>query len=193
MIALSLGSVDDPFSRLAEFDRSPAHVVLVGEMAVGKTTTGALLASLLELAHLDSDRMLEESVGTNAARYGELFGTAALHRLELELFLEALRAPGRAVISAAASVVDDEEGRNAMLGHFVVWLHANPAVRAGRAQSGSHRRPLTAHAAATLHQTRTGFYRELSSLDFDTAEISPEAIALEISEFLRGPASRPGE
>ncbi len=129
----------------------------------------------------------------NAARYAELFGTAALHNLEAELFHEALRADARAVITPAASVVDEAQGRSSMLRHLVVWLHADPGVRFDRAREGEHRRPLTAQAAARLHESRADFYRELSSLDFDTAETSPEGIALQIREFLSGFRSRPGE
>src|SRR6185436_4954086 len=94
----------------------PKRIVLVGMMGSGKSTVGRALAQELGWPLLDNDALVRESVGRGGAE-------AELHEAEQEALVAAIRHPAPAVITAAASVVDDARLRS-MLPHSgtIVWL-----------------------------------------------------------------------
>ena len=117
------------------------HVVVVGLMGSGKTTLGKAVATALGWPHRDSDAELEAAHGRTARALGDDIGIERLHELELRLLLEALAAPEPSVISAAASTIDEPEGRAALAAPdvFVAWLRIDPETAARRARPGDHR------------------------------------------------------
>lgn len=117
------------------------HIVLVGLMGSGKTTVGQALADGLGRPFHDSDADLLTRTGRSARDIAARDGVVALHALELEHLLDAVRATQPAVISAAASVIDTPQGRAALASSDarVAWLRIDPAVAAERVQTGSHR------------------------------------------------------
>ena len=117
------------------------HIVVVGLMGSGKTTVGKALADALGWRHRDSDAELEATNGRTARELADDIGIQPLHDLELRQLLEAVAASEPSVISAAASTIDEPDGRAAMAdpGVFVVWLHVDPTTAGRRARPGDHR------------------------------------------------------
>ena len=96
-----------------ESDRADAvdkPIVFVGQMGVGKSTLGRLLASALDRPFVDSDEYIRRATGRNAREVAESVGVEDLHDLELEALADALTTDG-VVVAAAASVIDSERGR----------------------------------------------------------------------------------
>jgi shikimate kinase len=127
------------------------HVVVVGLMGSGKTTVGRALAAALDRAHRDSDEDIESAQGRTAREIAATDGVERLHALELAHLREILREPAASVVSVAASVIDEPEGRELLArpGIAVVWLRIDPATAARRASRGDHRpspEPLAAQA-----------------------------------------------
>ncbi len=117
------------------------HLVVIGLMGSGKTTVGKALAAALGWRHRDSDTELEATHGRTARQLGDDIGIERLHELELDLLLEALAAPEPSVVSAAASTIDEPDGRAALAdpGVFVAWLRIDPTSAERRARPGDHR------------------------------------------------------
>lgn len=162
----------------------PSHVVLVGEMGVGKTTVGRQVAKLLDRPHLDSDDLLTNEVGMTGRDYAELHGVEALHHLELRLFLDAVGSNEPVVLSPASSVIDHPAGREALLRHATVWLHATDATVRSRRDDDAHRRPVDDAEAARLRVRRLDAWREVSTLAIDTTSCDPRSCAAEIAAAL---------
>ena len=110
-------------------------------MGSGKTTVGMALARRLGLPHRDSDVDLLARTGRSARAIAAADGVEALHELELQHLLEALRVPDPSVISAAASLVDAVPAREALAATvaFVVWLRIDPATATMRSRRSRHR------------------------------------------------------
>jgi shikimate kinase len=123
-------------------------------MGAGKTTLGLALAEGLEVSFLDSDQVILELTGKNAAEIALDLGVARLHELEQSLFSTALTSPIRLVVAAAASVVDDEAIREKLSRHLCIWVEADAATLAGRRESGLHRRNMTDEEAEELNRVR---------------------------------------
>jgi shikimate kinase len=100
-------------------------VVIVGQMGVGKTTVGRIVAGQLKMPFYDSDGQIREITGLTGREIAERDGVPALHALELSVLLMALDGPP-AIVAAAASVVDRPAGRRAIEDACCVWIDRVP-------------------------------------------------------------------
>jgi shikimate kinase len=156
---------------------NPDLVVLVGQMGVGKTTVGRLVADRLALPFYDCDAQIEEITGRTSKEIALSDGVPALHLLELSVLLSAIgQAP--AVIAAAASVVDTPTGRDAIRGATCVWIDRVPDISAQRGED--HRRSVD--AGEDLERRRP-IYQELANLTL-TGPGPAQEYANRVVEFL---------
>ena len=175
-----------------------SHIVIVGAMAVGKSTVGRLLAARLHRPFRDSDDDLAATRGVTGRELTEREGVEALHRWEAEHLLRTLGDPQPMVVAAAASVVDDAACRAALRGQFVVWLRAPAPVLARRlAAEGhrdDHRRRLAGTDAEQLAAGRADRFAAVADLPLDTVTDgttrSPDEIVTTIVTALPRPLKR---
>jgi shikimate kinase len=150
------------------------HVVLVGLMGSGKSTVGKRLAARLDRPFVDADHALEEALGRTI---GEVFAAEgeAWFRDEEARHLEHLLAePTPQVVAAGGGVVLRPENRERLQRDdvTVVWLRAEPAFLASRAEAKPHR-PLLASGAPALEvfermeAERRPLYEEVADLTVD--------------------------
>jgi shikimate kinase len=116
---------------------------MVGLMGVGKSTVGGDLAARLGWAFRDSDADILAATGSTVRELRDRDGVGPMHALEAQHLLDALAAPVRSVIGAAASVADDPACLQALRASdvFVVWLQAAPELLADRFGSSDDHRP----------------------------------------------------
>ena len=152
-------------------------IVLIGPMGVGKTTVGQRLAARLDRPLLDSDQLIEASVGATAAEIAEREGVDALHHLEADVLLRSLDHDVAAVVAAAASVVDQRDVVDRLRSgpELVVSLTADRDVREERAAGAAHRRAIGDEELDRLRR-RLERYREVADVELDTTGLSPAEI-----------------
>lgn len=166
------------------------HVVLVGPMAVGKSTVARRLGDRLGWPVRDSDDDLQAERGFTGRELAATAGVDALHRWECSHLGRSVVMAGPSVVAAAASVVDDPLCREGLADQFVVWLRAPASVRAARMTSSGHRRSLgpdPVGALDTLDAERTELYQAVADLALDTGEADPDEIAATIVDHLPVP------
>jgi shikimate kinase len=172
------------------------HIVMLGLMASGKTTVGALLAARLGVALRDSDEQIRAREGASVRELQDRFGAAWLHALEAEVLLEALARDDRAVVCAAASTVEDERCRAALREPAVtaVWLRASLATIVARYDSDPHRPRYAQGTAAALREqlaSRAGRFAQLASISVDVDGLAPAAVEAAILAAIGGRGGSP--
>ena len=170
--------------------------MLVGPMAVGKSTVARELAARLGWPVRDSDDDLRAERGFSGRELAATVGVEALHRWESVHLRRAVAAAGPSIVAAAASVVDDPLCREALGDQFVVWLRASAETRAARSggpggagtatgagtTSGAadHRRDLgpdRVRALVELADRRERGYAAVADLTVDAETAAPAALA----------------
>ena len=170
--------------------RQITHLVLVGLMGTGKTTTGRILAARLGWPLRDSDVEIEALTGRSVRELRDKLGTDAMHDLEARALLRALADAGPDVVGAAASVVDREDCLEALRGDgvAVAWLTVSPEVGAKRFSSSTHR-PWYGEDPATFlarqAREREPAFRSLNPVAVSTDDCEPDAVADAILARLR--------
>lgn len=148
---------------------SDQHLVLVGMMAVGKTTVARIAAARLARPVLDSDEMIEQRTGRTVREIFAEDGEPAFRTLENEALRLALASDEPAVIAAAGGVVLNPDNRAALKvsNAHVVWLCADTATLLQRIHSAGHRPLLDDDPAGTLQRMfreREALYREVANV-----------------------------
>ncbi len=178
-------------------NRLPAHrsIVLIGPMAVGKSTVGAQLARLAGREFLDSDQLFEEKHGPIPAAFSS-YGERWFREVEARLIASVLARRDQYVLSLGGGAVLDT-GTQQLLGQStVVFLEADADAVRERIQRGGNR-PLLQSADqdpvqrwSQVFADRESVYRRLADLTLDVRDGSPEVLATELMTLLE---NRPGK
>ena len=165
---------------------STAHVVILGPMGVGKTTVGTLVADRLGWALVDSDRVIEALHGKTGGDIASSGGVQKLHRIEAEVFDEALSFAPPSVIAPAASVADDAGllDRLTNPGVVVALLGCEPNALAERVRSSGHRRGIDPTEAARVEAQRRTAVEHLAHITIDVTDLAPEDAAVQIVDLV---------
>jgi shikimate kinase len=178
------------------------HLVLVGMMGAGKSTTGAALAEALGRTFVDTDALVEVEAGSPVSEVFAERGEAAFRRLEARVLEEVLATEAPAVVATGGGVVLDAANRAALAPHTVVWLRARPETLADRVVDDGSRPVLGAGGDVTsgellerlrvLHVERALLYAEVADVVVDVDGLDRAAAAEAVRAALAGsPRSRP--
>ncbi|MFZ0172251.1 MAG: shikimate kinase [Acidimicrobiales bacterium] len=165
----------------------PDHVLLVGMMGSGKTTTGRLLASRLGRVFHDSDEEVLARTGMTIPAIFAARGEAAFRAEERTVLASAIATSTPAVIAVAGgAVLDPDSRRRVRQGGFVIWLRVAPHVLAARLGAGRGRPLLEREPAATLRlleARRRVVYEAIADATLDVDWVEP-AVTAERAERL---------
>ncbi|OMF99381.1 shikimate kinase [Paenibacillus sp. FSL R7-0337] len=158
------------------------NIILVGMMATGKSTVGAILAEELDYELIDLDAVITGREGRSIADIFADGGEQAFRSIESEVLQEMLQGERR-VISTGGGAVLAPGNAEIMLEHgFVVALTASEDTIIERV-SGDENRPLLAGNAAnrvrSILEQRREAYR-FAHCTVDTTELN----VAEVSQYI---------
>ncbi|CAI9410003.1 shikimate kinase [Aestuariimicrobium sp. T2.26MG-19.2B] len=167
-------------------------IVFVGPPASGKTTLGRALAARLGLEFVDVDQVIEDRAAKTIAEIFVDEGEAHFRGLERDTTLELLGPPdepAKRVLSLGGGAVMDDQIRDALAGHDVIWLQVS-VTHATRRVGMNVMRPLVLGDVRAnlerLQAEREPLYREVARHEIDTTDRRPEALVDAILELLGG-------
>jgi shikimate kinase len=158
-----------------------SHILLVGMMGAGKTTTGQSVARRLGWKYKDSDADVEAATGLTVPELFARDGEAAFRAAEAKVLNIACADESPTVISVAGGAVLNSDNRRLIeASGTVVWLRARPETLAGRVGDGGGR-PLLgedpAEAMVRLFEERAPYYEEVADSVIDVEDLTVEAVA----------------
>src|SRR3954447_5969486 len=141
--------------------RSPA-LVFIGFMGAGKTTGARAAAAALGVRAFDTDRELEQRLGSSIEDYFASHGERAFREAEEDVVAEVLETPPAPVISLGGGAINSARVRELLGRHTVVMLDVDEPTAWRRA--GGKRRPLARDRErfAALHAERAPVYEALA-------------------------------
>ena len=163
-----------------------SHIVLVGPMGSGKTTTGLRLANALSRPFVDSDVQIEVAYGATGRELARRRGVAWLHEAEASALTEALESTEPAIIAAAASIADRRD-LVAMLDSndlFVVLLEADLDVLAKRTEARDHRRSVDWDDMSHRLQQRREHLAAVADVVISTTSVDPDSVVADVLALL---------
>jgi shikimate kinase len=129
------------------------HVVLIGMMAVGKTTVGRLVATHLERPYIDLDQLIVERDGRPIPEIFREDGESGFRAREHDALREALSSSTPIVLSLGGGAVLASGNRALLADHsFVVWLRAEPSTLIERIGDPATRPLLAVDPIGTLER-----------------------------------------
>jgi shikimate dehydrogenase len=160
------------------------NLALVGFMGSGKTTLGKLLAEKTGFEFVDTDHLIEESLGMTVSEIFKKRGEAFFRETEKSLIRTRLPVSRRTVFSLGGGAILDEANRS-IIGRCcrVIWLWVSPGTALNRIHSFS--RPLLdpgdiRRKAGAILNSRLSLYAGVSDLVFNTEAGTPEELVRRI-------------
>src|SRR3954468_2546165 len=137
-------------------------LVFIGFMGAGKTTGARAAAAALGVRAVDTDRELEQRIGTSIEEYFASHGERAFREIEEDVVAEVLETPPAPVISIGGGAIGRARVRELLARHTVVMLDVDEPTAWRRA--GGKRRPLARDRErfAALHAERAPVYEALA-------------------------------
>lgn len=102
------------------------NVILVGYRCTGKSSTGEILARVTSLPFVDTDRVIESTMGSNVASIVADLGWEEFRKIESQVLKQVLTSDSK-VIATGGGVVLDKKNLAAMeeSAGTVIWLRAS--------------------------------------------------------------------
>lgn len=173
-----------------------SSIVLIGPMAVGKSTIGAQLARLMNRTFVDSDQVFEEKHGSIPAAFSSR-GEGWFRQVEARIIANILAGPGGMVLSLGGGAVLDTGTQQLLRDATVIFLETDvDAVRERILRSGH--RPLLqspdndpVRRWSQVFAGRECVYRRLADFSLDVRQGSPEELAVRLLGLLDPEANQP--
>lgn len=168
---------------------SKNSVYLVGPMGVGKTTIGKVLAELLDMEFIDSDREIEAATGADIPWIFDVEGEAGFRVREEKMIDTLTRRNGIVLATGGGAILAQKTRKRLKKRGTVVYLRASLKLQVERT-SRDKNRPLlqTADPEKTIKQLmkiREPLYQEVADIIVDTNRRNPRTVSKEIFRQLK--------
>ena len=166
------------------------HLALVGLMGAGKSTVGVRCAELLGRPFVDTDDVVETTLGLTIPEIFAAEGEPGFREHERRAVADVCASPVPLVIACGGGAVLDPGNRGALRAtSVVVWLRAGPDALAERVADEAENRPLlkergTAATLALLDVLRAPAYEAAAHAIVETEGRSVDEVAAAVLEEL---------
>lgn len=168
---------------------SKPNIILIGLMAVGKSTVGRLLADALGLTFFDADHVIEERAGAPISWIFDVEGEEGFRDREQQVIDDLTRGEG-IVLATGGGAVLRAANRAALAERGIVVLLDSPVERLVERTRKDRKRPLLRQGnprevLTRLAAERGPLYREIADYRFVTDRQGARTLAREIEKRLR--------
>lgn len=168
-------------------------IILVGYMAVGKTTIAELLSKKTKIQWIDLDKMIENEAGLSIVEIFSQKGELHFRKIEHRIFKDTVESNADLIISTGGGTPCYADSHLLLNGENVVsfYLKASIDTIFERLKSEKQQRPLVANQSEeelkefiAKHLFERSYFYNQSTYNLTVDGKSPETIAQEILELL---------
>jgi len=153
------------------------HVVVLGLMGVGKSTTAQAVAQARAVPCFDSDQDIQALFGQTGRAIAEQTDVDALHTIEAAVLIGRLASPHPSIVSAAASVVEDSQCCSLLTARAsVVVLEAPIDELERRIATGAHRRAIPRAELDALASQRATLFAAVADFTLDARRSTEDLV-----------------
>lgn len=125
------------------------NVVLIGPMAAGKSSVGKLLAALLNIDFIDTDKAIEEACGIDISRIFEFEGEAGFRKRETAVIRNLIGIENHIIATGGGTILALENRKILLKLGAIVYLRVTLEQILERTSKSRHR-PLLEHSNQRL-------------------------------------------
>ena len=159
-------------------------ITLIGFRGSGKSSVGPLLAERLNMAFVDTDQQIEENTQKSIPDIFAEQGEDYFRKIEAETLQTIYQKENQVVATGGGAVLNPQNQLLIQENGPVVWLQADVETTLKRIHkdqaAGATRPALTdldfKQEVITLLEHREPIYRDLSDMQIDTVDSTPEQI-----------------
>jgi len=165
------------------------NIILIGLMAVGKSTVGRMLAEALGMKFYDTDHVVEQRAGAPISWIFDVEGEAGFREREHQVLDDLTREEG-IVLATGGGAVLRADNRAVLASRGIVIHLDSPIERLLERTRNDRKRPLLRQGnpretLTRLAQEREPLYREIADYRFVTDRQGARVLAREIENRLK--------
>ncbi len=165
------------------------NIVLTGFMCTGKTSVGKLLAKKLQFEYIDTDEIIESTIGLPITQIFERYGEPYFREIESKVVQEVSKKNNCVISTGGGVVLRKENMLNLRSNGIIINLTALPETIFKRLNQQPGVRPLLnkpnpLQEIKNLLEYRKEFYKDCD-LQISTDNLSIEEIVTQIIEFVK--------
>ncbi len=122
-------------------------IILLGYMGSGKSTIAIRLSKITDIPCIDLDKKIEERTDLSIDKIFKIHGEIYFRKLERDVFIELLNAPGNAIISLGGGTPCYANNHELLKGDNIVSIYLKASVETlfERLVSNKNKRPIIAN------------------------------------------------
>jgi shikimate kinase len=164
------------------------NIVIIGFMGAGKTVVGKSLANSLKRPFIDTDKLVEESVGATIEDIFQTLGEERFRTMETDAIKSISDIRGAVIATGGGAINNPENVALLKSGGFVVYLYASPETLFNRISKETGR-PLVGRMKdqadmEVLLEQRDPLYRQTADLVVDTTDQTIDMIEHQIFQAI---------
>ena len=123
---------------------SNKNLILIGNMAVGKSTIGRLLAKKLNLKFYDSDYIIEKKTKMKIFEFFEKKGETSFRNLEKKIILNLLKKNNSVISFGGGAFINKTIRKISEKKGLTIWLKTKPKILIDRIKK-NNKRPIASN------------------------------------------------
>jgi len=162
------------------------NLVLLGMMASGKSTIGAMLSNKLQLNFYDIDKMIEKKMHMTIAEIFNYKGEEKFRSLEEKTTLKTLQNKNCVVSLGGGAFFNEKVRKEIIMNHISIWLNCSNKTLLNRIRKNKKRplaNKLTNNGLIELIEKRKNIYKK-ANFKINCDKLSKQEIVESILELL---------
>ena len=163
-------------------------IFLVGPMGSGKSSTGRLLASKLNLPHFDLDSKIEKHENMTISNIFTKHSEEYFRNLESSM-LQKLSREREFVMSTGGGCIMRDSNLSILRHGLVIYLRISIDEQYNRVKNRKHRPLLNTEDALTtlerLNNEREAIYTDISDIQIDVSNLNKEEVLSKVVDLMK--------